>query len=75
MQVLENKKRHLVTAITKCLQHHDLIDHIANILYHGEFKKQILNEEFDKKNEKKEGFTMKNNMVSYPRMRFRYGNN
>ncbi len=53
MQVLENKKRHLVTAITKCLQNHDLIDQIANILYHGEFKNQILNEEFDKKMKRK----------------------
>ena len=36
---INSKKRHLVTAITKCHQYHDLIDQVTLILYHGISKK------------------------------------
>lgn len=43
-------KKRFVTGNNKTLKTYDLIDPVTNLLYHGEFKMQILKEEFDKVN-------------------------
>ncbi len=45
----KDKKRHLVTAITKCQKYHDQIDQVTLLLYHGKFESQIINYNFDEK--------------------------
>ena len=43
-------KKRFVTGNNKTLKTYDLIDPVTNLLYHGEFKMQILKEGFDKVN-------------------------
>lgn len=47
--IYNSKKRHLVTAITKCHKYHDQIDQVTTLLYHGNLKNQTQNSEFDEK--------------------------
>lgn len=50
--IYNSKKRHSVTAITKCHEYHDQIDQVTPLLYHGNLKNQTQNSEFDEKNTK-----------------------
>jgi hypothetical protein len=44
----KTKNGHPITAIMERPTYHDLIDHVASLLYHGIFKNQIQNCEFEK---------------------------
>ncbi len=52
--IYNSKKRHSVTAITKCHEYHDQIDQVTSLLYHGNLKNQTQNSEFGKKTKERE---------------------